>query len=170
MRRERWLDYSQRLSSHAAKATMSMIQEGSLARRALQVRSCACLRNFHFSSALIYYVFTDAAVSQARAPPYSARCVWPTWLERTFLTLGLWFNPQERHYFHTGLVSHWIGLEYWTNKRTRGLPVSFHQGGGFFCSCLGYEILFVVVGVFCKMDVVATWVTWLYTLDVFSCA
>lgn len=67
------------------------------------------------------------------------------------LSLGLWFNPHRRHYFHTGSISHWIKLEYWTNKRTRGLPVSFHQGGGFFCSCPECEILFVVIGVSCEM-------------------
>jgi hypothetical protein len=63
-------------------------------------------------------------------------------------SLGHGFEPPERQHIYWNYIPH-------QNKRTRGLPVSFHQGGGFFCSWLVCEILFVTVAVFCELVVAA---------------
>jgi hypothetical protein len=97
-----------------------------------------------------YILFFCMLLSPARQGPRLIRLgvLWPTWLAYTrqlsFLVLGsnLW----------SGTELYWIKRHH---KRTRGLPVSLHQGGGFFCSSLVYEIPFVSVVVFCKVVVVS---------------
>jgi hypothetical protein len=108
------------------------------------------IRHFPKLPSTLIYSFFCMLLSPARQGPRLIRLgvLWPTWLAYTrqlsFLVLGsnLWSG--------TGL--YWIKRH---NKRTRGLPVSLHQGGGFFCSSLVYEIPFVSVVVFCKVVVVS---------------
>lgn len=78
-----------------------------------------------------------------------ARCVWPTWLGTSNDNLSVTGSNLRSGNTFTGII-------YFNTIRERGgCRFLFHQGGGFFCSSLLSEILFVTVAVFCELVVAA---------------